>query len=121
MKHIFGLITLGIGLAAWGTAVHAQEPGALAAAENGAGHRAIALALFEHRAATGDSAAAERAGQMLYDGQPLEGAAMTEDQWRALSYLGQAARAGRPAARQLMQRALPPPAADEYVPGPYGC
>ena len=54
MKHIFGFITLSIGLATWGTAVHAQEPAALAEAEFEAGHHAIALALFEHRAAAGD-------------------------------------------------------------------
>ena len=32
MKHVFGLITLSIGLASWGTAVHAQEPAAVAEA-----------------------------------------------------------------------------------------
>lgn len=121
MKHIFGLITLSIGLASWGTAVHAQEPAALAEAEFEAGHHAIALALFEYRAAAGDSAAAERAGQMLYDRASLDGTTMTDEQWRALGYLRQAAKAGRPGARQLMQRVLPPPATDEYVPGPYGC
>ena len=42
MKHVFGLITLSIGLASWGTAVHAQEPAALAESEFEAGHHAIA-------------------------------------------------------------------------------
>ena len=45
---------------------------------------------------------------------------LTDEQWRALGYLGQAAKAGRPAARQLMQRVLLPAATEEYVPGPAG-
>ena len=110
MKHVFGLITLSIGLASWGTAVHAQEPAALAESEFEAGHHAIALALFEHRAAAGDSAAAERAAQMIYDRAAADGAAATEEQWRALRYLRQAATAGRPGATT-----------EEYVPGPAGC
>ena len=121
MKHVFGLITLSIGLASWGTAVHAQEPAAVAEAEFEAGHHAIALALLEHRAVAGDRAAAERAGQMIYDSAAADGAAATEEQWRALRYLGQAATAGRPGARQLMQRVLPPATTEEYVPGPAGC
>ena len=69
----------------------------------------------------GDSAAAERAGQMLYDRAAPDGATLTDEQWRALGYLRQAARDGRPGARQLMQRVLPPAATEDYLPGPAGC
>jgi hypothetical protein len=43
---------------------------------------------------------------------------------RAANHLGQAARAGRPVARHLLDRLIPPVAAQgeaEYVPGPAGC
>ena len=114
-----------VGLAAAGsTSAHAQDAAARAEAEYAAGHYVDALALFEARAAAGDSAAAEMAGQMLYRGGTVYGPAVARDRERARGYLQQAARDGRPAARFLVEHEAAPVTGEteeEYVPGPAGC
>ncbi len=108
------------------TPAHAQDPAAAAEAEYAAGHFANALALFESRAAAGDAMAAEVAGQMLFYGSALYGKSVARDAERALRYLAQAARDGRPLARHLIERSGaaatgPVDAGGGYVPGPAGC
>lgn len=115
-----------ISLAAAGSGgnVMAQEVTSSAEDEYAAGHYTSALALFEARAAAGDSAAAEIAGQMLYYGGTVYGPAIMSDRQRARRYLEQAASGERPAARYLSERADVPASGvieEEYVPGPAGC
>ena len=103
---------------------HAQTT--LPAGEAGATARASPLPDLERRAALGDTSAAEMAGEFLYVGQTPEGIAVRRDWHRARGYLSQAAAAGRPQARLLLERidSSPPPSAPDeelYVPGPYGC
>lgn len=107
-----------------GSAPHAQEAATRATDEYEAGHYAEALALFEARAAAGDTVAAELAGQMLLLGPTVYGSAVARDTRRAVGYLEQAARDGRPVARYLLDRMIPTAAdgdGEEYVPGPAGC
>lgn len=60
------------------------------------------LALYEQLAATGDAAAAERAGFMRLAGEPLYGARVHRDLPRAHALLTQAAKADRPGAAFLL-------------------
>lgn len=108
------------------TPAYGQDRAAAAEAEYAAGHFAHALILFESRAAAGDAVAAEIAGQMLFHGSALYGPSVARDPERARHYLTQAARDGRPVARHLIERVVPPATGPfdfggDYVPGPAGC
>jgi TPR repeat protein len=63
---------------------------------------ALALVLFERAAAAGDLLAAERAGEMLLEGQPAGGAGVPEDLGRASTLLRRAACAGSASAAALL-------------------
>lgn len=95
-------------------------------------HFAVALHDFEQLAKQGNLNAAERAGQMLFFGEPLYGKAVPRDPKRASQWLTQAAKGGSEVSALLLQRiALPAravaaeaadaPADEPYVPGPFGC
>lgn len=105
----------------------AQRNAPDADAEYSQGRYAVALAQFERRAAEGDAAAAEMAGQMHYYGATVYGTGIAQDLRRARSLLTQAAESGRPMAnyliRQLERAALASgvEGSEAYVPGPHGC
>ena len=63
---------------------------------------ALALVLFERAAAAGDLLAAERAGEMLLDGQAANGAGVPEDLARASALLRRAACTGSASAAALL-------------------
>jgi TPR repeat protein len=63
---------------------------------------ALALVLFERAAAAGDLLSAERAGEMLLDGQSADGAGVPEDLARASTLLRLAACAGSASAAALL-------------------
>ncbi len=62
----------------------------------------LALVLFERAAAAGDLLAAERAGEMLLEGQSADGAGVPEDLARASALLRRAACAGSASAAALL-------------------
>ena len=62
----------------------------------------LALVLFERAAAAGDLLAAERAGEMLLEGQSADGAGVPEDLERASALLRRAACAGSASAAALL-------------------
>lgn len=74
-------------------------------------HYAQALHGDEALARSGDAAAAERAGQMLYCGHALDGKLMPQELPRAKGWLKQASTAGRESAGFLLVRLehQPPP------------
>jgi TPR repeat protein len=63
---------------------------------------ALALVLFERAAAAGDLLAAERAGEMLLEGQSADAAGVPEDLQRASTLLRRAACAGSASAAALL-------------------
>lgn len=106
--------------------VQAQGSTPAGAAAYAAGRYDLALTRFERLAAGGDATAAEMAGQLLYYGETVYGPAVGRNHRLASRYLLQAAQAGRPLARYLLDRIMapamtPPDDADTYVPGPHGC
>lgn len=81
------------------------------------------LADVERRAAQGDAVAAETAGRALYEGRAPDGSRVPHDLASSRHYLSQAAKAGSPTARALVERIDASTVVDDggYVPGPYGC
>ncbi len=105
-----------------------DDPAALWAATErhfAAQRYADALWGYERLAVHGDARAAERAGAMLLAGPAMYGDAVRQDPARAETWLRQAAAAGRPEAKRLVERLewRDAPGAQEprYVPGPHGC
>jgi len=95
-------------------------------------HYAKALHGYEAMARSGDAAAAERAGQMLYFGHALYGKLLPQDLLRAKGWLKQAASADRQSAGYLLVRlarqrraANPAPSGaggeTPYTIGEFGC
>lgn len=127
MKHVLRMFivpSVCLAVSTGASVTHAQDLAKMAADEYAAGHYASALRLYETLALAGDAAAAEAAGQMLYYDAEVHGDVFAANPARAANYLGQAARAGRPVARHLLDRLIPPVAAqgeEEYVSGPAGC
>lgn len=92
---------------------------------HGARQYAQALSAYERLARRGDAVAAERAGEMLLLSPAPQGDAGGLQRERAIAWLRQAADAGLPTARVLVDRLEEQRAwADAqrpYVPGPHGC
>lgn len=109
----------GLGLILAGTAP-AQVTASAAGSSPAVTRPGATFSDFERLAAAGDTAAAEQAGRILYEGRAPDGRAVARDLDRARAYLSQAAKAGSPSARAMLDR-IGAPADDGYVPGPHGC
>ncbi|MCU0814539.1 MAG: hypothetical protein MUC32_09590 [Burkholderiaceae bacterium] len=117
-------VLLGVSTPAWAGADDAAL-WAEAEQQHGTQHYVEALSAYERLARRGDAVAAERVGEMLLLRPAVHGDAAAPQRARAIAWLRQAADAGRPTAKLLVDRLEQQRAwADAqrpYVPGPHGC